>query len=113
MSKPDPLSRTVMKSKQETNMKTNTNISRRTFLRTSAVASAGMMLNAEANQTRELTHSPKPNILFVFSDQQRYGTMGCEGNEIIQTPNFDRLASQGLVFDNAFANHPLCSPYRA
>ena len=55
----------------------------------------------------------KPSILFVFADQLRYSAVGSSGNQIVRTPNFDRLASQGLVFDNAFASHPLCSPYRA
>jgi arylsulfatase A-like enzyme len=55
----------------------------------------------------------KPNILFVFADQLRYSALGSSGNRVVRTPNFDRLASEGLVFDNALANHPLCSPYRA
>ena len=55
----------------------------------------------------------RPNILFVFSDQQRYSALGCNGNPVVQTPAIDRLASQGMVCDNMFSNHPLCSPYRA
>lgn len=54
-----------------------------------------------------------PNILFVFADQLRYSAIGSNGNKIVKTPNFDRMASEGIVFDNAFACHPLCSPYRA
>jgi len=54
----------------------------------------------------------KPNILFVFADQLRFSALGSSGNRVVRTPHFDRLASEGLVFDNAFANHPLCSPYR-
>ena len=55
----------------------------------------------------------RPNILFVFSDQQRYSALGCNGNRVVQTPSIDRLASEGMVCDNMFSNHPLCSPYRA
>ena len=55
----------------------------------------------------------QPNILFVFSDQQRYNTMGCVGNEVIQTPHLDRLAREGVCFDQAFSSCPICSPYRA
>ncbi len=55
----------------------------------------------------------RPNILFVFSDQQRYGALGANGNPIVQTPAIDSLAAQGMVCDNMFSNHPLCSPYRA
>jgi len=55
----------------------------------------------------------RPNILFVFSDQQRFNTMGCTGNALIQTPNFDRLAQDGVCFEQAFSACPICSPYRA
>ena len=54
----------------------------------------------------------KPNILFVFADQLRYSAMACNGNRIVRTPNFDRLAQEGVVFDQAFSGCPICSPYR-
>jgi arylsulfatase A-like enzyme len=54
-----------------------------------------------------------PNILYVFSDQQRYDSLGCVGNKIIRTPNLDRLAREGACFDRAFSACPICSPYRA
>ncbi len=55
----------------------------------------------------------QPNIVFVFSDQQRYSALGANGNDVIQTPVIDAMAAQGMVCDNMFSNHPLCSPYRA
>lgn len=55
---------------------------------------------------------PSPNLLFVFTDQQRYAAAGFNGNPVVQTPNLDRFASQGLVMDNAFSSCPICSPYR-
>ena len=54
-----------------------------------------------------------PNLLFVFSDQQRYSALGANGNRVIQTPTLDGLAAGGMTCDNMFSNHPLCSPYRA
>ena len=54
----------------------------------------------------------RPNILFMFCDQLRYGTLGAEGNPIIRTPNLDRLAAEGVVFEQAFSNCPICSPFR-
>lgn len=54
----------------------------------------------------------KPNILYIFSDQQRYSALACNGNPIIQTPNFDRLAQEGVAFDEAVSSCPICSPYR-
>lgn len=54
----------------------------------------------------------KPNIIFVFDDQHRYSAMGCNGNEVIHTPNFDRLADEGIVLDEVISSCPICSPYR-
>ena len=53
------------------------------------------------------------NLLFVFSDQQRYTALGANGNEVVRTPNLYAFAEQGMVCDNMSSNHPLCSPYRA
>ena len=55
----------------------------------------------------------KPNILFIFADQLRHSAVGCYGNSVVQTPNLNRLATEGVVFDQAFSSCPLCSPYRA
>ncbi len=54
----------------------------------------------------------RPNIIFIFSDQQRYRAMGCNGNSVIKTPHLDALADKGIVLDNAFSSCPLCAPYR-
>ena len=54
----------------------------------------------------------KPNILFIFPDQLRYGALACSGNRIIRTPAIDRLAREGVVYDQAFSGCPICSPYR-
>lgn len=56
---------------------------------------------------------PRPNILFVFTDQQRSTALGCAGAEDVVTPNLDRFAAQGIRFTNAVANTPVCSPARA
>ena len=49
----------------------------------------------------------------IFADQLRYSAVGINGNPIVRTPNLDRLAREGVVFDNAFSSCPICSPYRA
>ena len=53
------------------------------------------------------------NILFVHTDQQRRDSLRCYGNSEGRTPTFDRLAAEGIVFDNAFTPVPLCGPARA
>ena len=60
-----------------------------------------------------MSQEKSPNIVFVFSDQQRYSALGANGNDVIQTPILDAMAAEGMVCDNMFSNHPLCSPYRA
>ena len=60
-----------------------------------------------------MSNEKRPNILFVFSDQQRYSALGANGNDVIKTPVLDAMADEGMVCDNMFSNHPLCSPYRA
>jgi len=55
----------------------------------------------------------KPNILWICSDQQRWDSLGCHGNEFVATPNIDQLAGQGTLFENAFVQNPLCTPSRA
>lgn len=53
------------------------------------------------------------NILFYFTDQQRWDTCGCFGQPLDITPNLDRLAREGVKFDNAFTPQPVCGPCRA
>ena len=55
----------------------------------------------------------KPNILMIFTDQQRWDTLAAYGNTTIHTPNLDRLAQQGAVFETAITPCPLCMPARA
>ena len=55
----------------------------------------------------------KPNILFVFSDQQRWDTVGCYGQPLDVTPNLDRMAEEGVRFSQAFTCQPVCGPARA
>ena len=55
----------------------------------------------------------KPNILLIYADQMRYDCMSPAGNPVIKTPNLQRLADEGMTFDNAFTSYPLCCPFRA
>lgn len=55
----------------------------------------------------------KHNVIFILSDDHRWDHLGCAGHPFLQTPNLDRLAAQGLLFENAFVTTSLCSPSRA
>lgn len=55
----------------------------------------------------------KENIVFFFSDQQRFDTLGCNGQKLPVTPNIDQLAAEGVNFVNTFTAQPVCGPARA
>lgn len=57
--------------------------------------------------------TPRPNILLITTDQQRFETLGCNGSDFVKTPNIDGLASQGVNFSHAYCNNPVCIPSRA
>jgi arylsulfatase A-like enzyme len=68
---------------------------------------AGLPVASSATQARP------PSILLILPDQWRGQDLGCMGNAEVRTPNLDRLASQGVLFRNTFANTPVCCPARA
>jgi len=55
----------------------------------------------------------KKNMVFYFSDQQHWDTVGAYGQKLDVTPNLDALAKTGTVFANAFTCQPVCGPARA
>jgi arylsulfatase A-like enzyme len=55
----------------------------------------------------------RPNILFIMVDEMRWDALGAAGHPIVKTPNLDRLARQGVLFENAYTVAPVCSPARA
>ena len=50
------------------------------------------------------------NIIFYFTDQQRWDTCGCYGQPLDITPNLDKLAAEGVKFENAFSPQPFAAP---
>jgi N-sulfoglucosamine sulfohydrolase len=55
----------------------------------------------------------RPNILFVITDDQSWEHVGCYGDLAVRTPAIDKLASEGVRFNNAYCAAPPCSPSRA
>ena len=84
---------------------------RREFLKTAGAAAAG--LAAAPGQAAK--PAARPNILFIFSDQQRWDTVECYGAPIFKglTPNLDKMAAEGVRFVNSFTCQPVCGPARA
>jgi uncharacterized sulfatase len=65
------------------------------------------------NDRKGLPDFQRPNILFAISDDQSYPHASAYGTEWVSTPAFDRVASSGVLFNNAFVAAPQCSPNRA
>lgn len=55
----------------------------------------------------------QPNIILLMSDQQRWDTLGCNGNVFTKTPHLDQLAADGVRCVNSFTPYPVCTPVRA
>ena len=55
----------------------------------------------------------KPNILIILADDAGYSDFGFMGSDEIKTPNIDKLASDGVMFNNAYVSASVCSPSRA
>ena len=76
------------------------------------IGGIGALLGAAGCGSRQGRETPM-NVLFLFPDQMRAQAMGCMGNPDVKTPNLDRLAAEGVLFRNHFANSPVCCPARA
>ncbi len=55
----------------------------------------------------------RPNIIFLLTDDQRWDSLGCMGNRIVRSPNIDKLAEQGVTFENHFVTTAICMTSRA
>ena len=81
-------------------------MTRRDALKTLTAAGAADFPNIGKAQ------NDRPNILFIMTDDQRWDAMSCAGNQILKTPNMDRLAEGGVRFTEGFVTNSLCAPSR-
>lgn len=87
---------------------------RRSFLKTACMAGAAVIPIASSTvRASALLTGRRPNIVFIMADDLGYGDLGCYGQKLIQTPNIDRLAAQGVRFTQAYAGGPVCTPSRS
>jgi uncharacterized sulfatase len=56
--------------------------------------------------------SEQPNIIYIMTDDLGYGDLGCYGQQVIETPNIDKLATEGLRFTDHYSGHTVCRPSR-
>ncbi|MCL4157832.1 UNVERIFIED_CONTAM: hypothetical protein GTU68_020634, partial [Idotea baltica] len=74
------------------------------YLLFSCQASQKLSTSTQSNQT--------PNIIFILADDQGYGDLGCYGSTALKTPNLDRMATEGMLFTQAYVGSPVCAPTR-
>ena len=86
---------------------------RRAFLGAVAGASLGLASRTAHPAPASRRDDAKRNIVFILTDDQRFDAVGGFGNAYFRTPELDRLARNGLWFENAFVTTSLCSPSRA
>ena len=78
-----------------------------------AVVTLGLTGGAHALRGEEATAQRPPNIVFVLADDLGRSELGVYGNRFNETPHLDQLAREGVLFSDAYAAAPVCSPYRA
>jgi arylsulfatase A-like enzyme len=62
--------------------------------------------------TEKADQTVKPNIIYILADDLGYGDLGCFGQEVIQTPEIDRMAAQGMKFTSHYSGSTVCAPSR-
>ena len=84
------------------------NIGRRDFLKRAGLVTAGVVLGTALDAGA--ADKPKPNILFIISDDQGWTDYGFMGHPQVKTPNLDKLAAQSLTFRRGYVPSSLCCP---
>jgi len=85
---------------------------RRDFIKAVGAGIAGWAMTGAVAKPKSAA-GKKPNIVFILADDLGWAELGCYGNTFNETPNLDKLAQQGMRFNDAYAAAPVCSPYRA
>mgnify|MGYP001484953493 CR=1 FL=1 len=65
------------------------------------------------NEVVQVPQFKKPNIIFIMADDLGYADLGCYGQKIIQTPNIDKLAKEGMRFTQTYSGSSVCAPARS
>jgi len=88
-------------------------LSRRDFLGSMGAAMGGLACSHARGAAADTPGGQKPNFLVILVDDLGYGDLSSYGAPDLRTPHVDRLIAQGMRFDHAYANCPVCSPTRA
>ena len=89
---------------------------RRDFLKNAGFAAAALTIsgcNGPATRPAAKEPAQRPNILFCIADDMSWPHAGAYGDKVVKTPNFDRVAKDGILFTNTFCAAPSCTPSRS
>ena len=89
----------------------DSNLNRRDFLKFAGGVAATTVVGHFASGAQRLP--PQPNLVFILVDDLGWSDLGCFGSDLHLTPNIDRLSQQGMLFTDAYAASPVCTPTRA
>ena len=90
-------------------------LSRRVFLKALGLGGCGLAMRgcvSTPNLRAKDAKPQRPNIVFLFTDDQGWGDLGCYGHPYLKTPNLDRLAKDGTRFEQFYSCASVCSPSR-
>jgi len=90
-------------------------MNRREFVKAISMGAAGLVTQGCAGASRKVSNRKpnKPNLLLIWTDEQRADTMAAYGNRKIHTPNLNKLAKESVVFEKAYVTQPVCTPNRS
>jgi len=86
--------------------------SRRVFLKNSMASIAAISLLSSCKTRDKTVQKKKPNIVYIMADDLCYRDIGCYGQEMIKTPNIDKIAEEGTRFTDCYAGSTVCAPSR-
>jgi len=86
---------------------------RRDFIKAASLSAAALTVpGCTYARRRSAKNSSKPNIVYIMLDELGYFELSCMGNKYIETPNIDRMTTEGIRFTQALAGGPVCAPTR-
>ncbi len=83
------------------------------FYQAKKFVAPALLLGASVAPALNAKEAQKPNIIFILADDLGYGDLGCFGQEIIKTPNLDKLAKNGIKFTQHYSGSTVCGPSRS
>ena len=87
-------------------------LDRRQFLQAGAACALGAAVGSSAAEATA-SSGRKPNLIFLYTEGQRWDCSSLAGHPLLKTPNMDRIGREGVRFENAFCTNALCAPARA